>query len=485
MKVYLAGYNVDADVLEDVKNHPDFKNREDFTPETLSASYARISRDPRPINELRVDARQEVEKTRKSNDVIIFGLGHSSVAEHAVFNLDLIGISRYLSEFVEKFRLVAYTEKSQRYITINQDYMVPEEFGTQLKEEYLELVKESFDAYEKMLPIFEKEIAKNYSKEELETKKVQILIESLAKENARYLLTLGTNSQLGMTTNARNLEHIISYLASLDLKEANDLASMIYEKINGMAPSVIKYYQPRDNEKKMNSELLEFLNKNFEVSTKRRHADVSLIDYKRDCEDRLFAYILCHYKNIDLKQALTEVKSECTYDNKKEILSLIFNNIASYDQLPRFFELIEFTFDLYVSSACYGQLKRHRMATNLPMDYCVSYGCTMPEIFKKTSQEKVFKAITKKASELFEANKSCGLSANYLLTNAHKRRVVFKTNLREMYHIAKLRLDPHAQWDILETSQKMVNEIAKCSPLLAEILKGKHQFEDIKEFLSK
>ena len=482
MKVFLAGYNVDADVLEEVKNHEDFKTRDDITPETLSASYARISRDPRSINELRVDARQEIEKSRKSNDVIIFGLGHSSVAEHAVFNLDLVGVSRLLSEYIEKFRLVSFTEKSQRYITINQDYMIPEEFGTYLREDYLDFIDETFEAYEKMLPIFQEEISKRYTAEELESKKTKILIESLAKEDARYLLTLGTNSQLGMTINARNLESMISYLASLDLKEANELAEMIYEKINGMAPSVIKYYQSRDNERKMNSEINEFLSQNFDVKTKRRSSDVTLIDYKRDSEDRLFAYILSYYKNIELKQALIEVKSEFSDKNKRELLSIIFENIESYDQLPRYFELIEFTFDMYVSSACYGQLKRHRMATNLPMDYNENYGTTMPEIFRTTSQQSTFKEITKRGAELFKQAE--GISSNYFLTNAHKRRVVFKTNLREMYHIAKLRLDPHAQWDISEVTQKMVNEISKNSTLLAEILKGKHQFSDIKEYLA-
>ena len=56
-----------------------------FTPETLSAAYARISRNPAPIPELRDKARKEVDKARRSNQAIIFGLGHSSVAEHAVF----------------------------------------------------------------------------------------------------------------------------------------------------------------------------------------------------------------------------------------------------------------------------------------------------------------------------------------------------------------------------------------------------------------
>ena len=125
MRVILAGYNVDTDVLEDLKktSHP----RQDVTPETISASYARISRDPRPVDELRKVAREEVEKARKSNSTIIFKMGHHSIAEHAVFNFDILGVSRLALEEIEKFRLCAYTEKSQRYQKLTDDFVIPDE----------------------------------------------------------------------------------------------------------------------------------------------------------------------------------------------------------------------------------------------------------------------------------------------------------------------------------------------------------------------
>ena len=125
MRVILAGYNVDSAVLDELKkNSPP---REDVTPETLSASYARISRDPRPVDELRAAARAEVDRTRRSNQSIIFKMGHHSVAEHAVFNFDIIGVSRLAIEEIERFRLMSFTEKSQRYITLGEDFVVPDE----------------------------------------------------------------------------------------------------------------------------------------------------------------------------------------------------------------------------------------------------------------------------------------------------------------------------------------------------------------------
>ncbi len=54
-------------------------------------------------------------------------MGHSSIAEHAVFNIDVIGVSRLLVEEIEKFRLCSFTEKSQRYVLLKDDFVIPAE----------------------------------------------------------------------------------------------------------------------------------------------------------------------------------------------------------------------------------------------------------------------------------------------------------------------------------------------------------------------
>lgn len=152
MRVYLAGFNVDTEVLRQLQEKAG--KRGDITPEVISAAYARISRDPRPINEIRDEARTEVEKSRKSNSTIIFKMGHHSVAEHAVFNLDILGVSRLVMEEVEKFRLCSYTEKSQRYITLDKDFVTPEEIKeTGFEKMFTEMIREQNKAY---FELFEK-----------------------------------------------------------------------------------------------------------------------------------------------------------------------------------------------------------------------------------------------------------------------------------------------------------------------------------------
>jgi len=218
MDVILAGHNIDFDIIRELAaEHPE---RRDLTPETVAAAYARISRNPRPVNELRTLARGEVEKARASNRNIVFDMGHSSIAEHAVFNLDILGVSRLLVEEIERFRLASYTEKSQRYVLFEDDFTIPAEVRkANLEEVFTEAVRMQnrfYQAlYEKLRPyVFDKnpDLAADSAN--------RLLLEGWAKEDARYIIPLATQTQLGMTVNARNLELMIRRLAAAPLSEA-------------------------------------------------------------------------------------------------------------------------------------------------------------------------------------------------------------------------------------------------------------------------
>jgi hypothetical protein len=65
MEIILAGCNLDYDAIRALKKG--LTGEESLTPETIAAAYARISRDPRPVNELRKISMEDVAKARQSN----------------------------------------------------------------------------------------------------------------------------------------------------------------------------------------------------------------------------------------------------------------------------------------------------------------------------------------------------------------------------------------------------------------------------------
>ena len=217
MKIVLAGYNVDSAVLDELKrNSPP---REDVTPETLSASYARISRDPRPVDELRAAARAEVDRTRRSNQTIIFKMGHHSVAEHAVFNFDLIGVSRLAIEEIERFRLMSFTEKSQRYITLGSDFVVPDEVRRAgLEGLFVGTVRAQNALYHRLYARLKPHVLAKHARAAADPRNHAVL-DGWAKEDARYVVSLATEGQLGLTANARSLELLVRRFAAKGLAE--------------------------------------------------------------------------------------------------------------------------------------------------------------------------------------------------------------------------------------------------------------------------
>ena len=150
MKVALLGYNIDILSLLDYKNHS-IQNFQTFSPEIITASYAKISRSEKDILTLREEVKLDINKARQFNKKIIFDMGHSSVAEHAVFNFDISEISRLALEYLEHFRLASYTEKSQRYVTFRDNFYIPNEIKNQeFLEGFKRIIASQFNFYKEL-----------------------------------------------------------------------------------------------------------------------------------------------------------------------------------------------------------------------------------------------------------------------------------------------------------------------------------------------
>jgi flavin-dependent thymidylate synthase len=481
MKVHLAGYNVDTSILKQME--ADLGKRQDLTPEVLSAAYARISRDPRSIKDIRKDAREEVEKSRRSNSAIIFKMGHHSVAEHAVFNLDIIGVSRLAMEEVEKFRLCSYTEKSQRYITLDNDFVLPGEIkGTKHEKIFIDMIKEQNKAYFVFFEKLKDHVFSKYADIAADPKKHN-MIEGWAKEDARYITALATESQVGQTINARNLELMLRRFASSDLGEVKELGARIYDLISRVAPSIVIFHKANNKDLKTYPEIKLFCEKfTGEKSVPVGIAggeEVSLVDYTGNGDDIVASSLMHTSSDLDYENC-REIVSKLSAHEKAGIFKAAWRNTQFYDSMLREFEYVNLTYNICLSSACFGQLKRHRMATITNQEYDPSLGITVPASIKETGMEKYFRQITERTEKVFyDIKRDNPLAAPYILTNAHRKRVLIRVNARELYHISRLREDVHAQWDIRDISGKMILAAKKVMPLTFSLAGGKDKYNEV------
>ena len=478
MKVYLAGYNVDTNVLREIEKKAG--KRDDVTPEVISAAYARISRDPRPVNEIREDSRVEVERSRRSNSTIIFKMGHHSVAEHAVFNFDVIGASRYAMEELEKFRLCSYTEKSQRYITLEKDFVIPDEIkGTGFEDLFVNMVSQQNEAYFKL---FEK--IKDYVFEKnpdlAGDTKNHNLLEGWAKEDARYITSLATESQVGMTINARNLELLLRRFASHPLKEINNLGRALYEQVVKVAPSIVIFHEANDLDRDTYPQLKDHAGEIIkDLSPADISEEVQLVEFTEDADVVIAASLLHTSSDLTYDQCRSIVKS-MSVEEQKEIYKTAWQNMQLYDSMLREFEYVNLTFSIALSAACFGQLKRHRMSTITAQPYDPRLGITIPESIKEIGMQSYFQEIADKTVEVYSTiKKEIPLAAPYILTNAHRKRVLIRLNARELYHMSRLREDKHAQWDIGNITRAMSERGKRVMPLVFSLIGAKDSYTDI------
>ena len=487
MKVLLAGYNLDHETIQECRQaNPEL---EALTPETISAAYARISRSPQPVNELRKAARKEVEKARKSNSSIVFGMGHSSIAEHAVFNIDILGVSRLLVEEIEKARLCSYTEKSQRYVLFEKDFVLPEEIKQSgLEEPFIATIRDQNSLYHELydklrLHVFEKnaKLARDSAN--------HATLEGWAKEDARYIIAQATETQLGMTLNARNLELMLRRLAAHPLHEAREFGRKLYEITVAVAPSLVKYTEPTAFELETRPLLQNIASQNIGQWGKKKWDDkprilakkgnVVLFDATPNADDRIVAALLFTSSGHPIEKCLN-VASLMDPSQKEELIKGCLSNIKAYDAPLREFENVDLCFELTVSASCFAQLKRHRMVTLHTQEYDSALGVTIPPAIAEVDATRPFRDMIAKTEEIYEKIKKVSPSAaTYILTNAHRRRALLKVNAREMYHIARLRADTHAQWDIRETSERMLALARRVMPLTMMLATGKDGFDSL------
>ncbi|HTW90769.1 MAG TPA: FAD-dependent thymidylate synthase [bacterium] len=484
MKVALAGFNLEYELMQTLaRNH-----RVVLTPELISAAYARISRSSKPVEELRQDARREIEKARKSNVTIVFEMGHHSIAEHAVFNFDVTGVSRLAVEALERHRLNSYTEKSQRYVTLSDDFVVPEELkDTEVLDEFVTTVRLQnhyyHELYYKLVP--------HFTAKHPEWRDEPLRAENAAKEDARYITGLAIQTQLGMTANARNLELMLKSLSASELAEVRALSARLYEQTVAVAPSLIVFPEPTDYEKNTYARVREYSQTFMTPAFNRRPrnfialaaSDVALVDYTQNADNKLLAAILHSVSRASHAECMNRVERQ-TLARKKEIFKLACQDMQAYDAVLREFEHLSLTFELVISASGFAQLKRHRLMTITAQPYDPKNGWTIPTSIAEIKEHKSFKEMLARTEEVFDRVAAFNPAvAQYVLTNSHQRRVLVTVDARELYHISRLREDPEAQWDIRDIAGRMMEQARHVMPLTLALACGKDNYPRVYEEL--
>jgi len=435
MKVTLSGFNME------VHENPV------RTPEVLTAAYARVSRSEKTLAQLREVARANVEKARKSNESIVYDMGHASIAEHAFFNIDIEDVSRLALEELEKHRLASYTEKSQRYVKLDSDWHLPEEWADN-GQELLQLHAAAVAFYK------------------------DLLTAGVAAEDARYYLPLAVTGQVGLSCNARSAEHMILRLAASPLAEARQLAGLLFGELKPVVPSLIRYVEPSAwvrREEAAGWTLLASEETRLEENVSFEGSPVGRLDLCSPVDD-WDAIVLAHHAvraGAPFSAALAGAR-QLSPEGRSEAFARITDGMSVHDPAPRPWEHVSLTWEWVLSAAAFAQLKRHRLAGITPAAYDPRLGFTHPA----AAGTDVLAARAEATAARVE-----GPARVYALLSGHRRRLTWTANLRETLHFSRLREDAHAQWDIRAFAGAVSAVVREHAPRCGSLFGGKDAFE--------
>ena len=427
----------------------------ELTEEQLAVVCAMTSRRPEPFDEIAEQVSQE--KAADFHERWVLGYGHASVAEHAVIHMAVENISRLACDALEDNRLASYTEKSSRYQVIDQGhYHIPKELEdhADLLGLYRQTCDGLFQAYQEMTEAVAERL-------QGESGMTPPRAQRTAIDSCRFLLPTSTLTNVGVTMNARVMEHAVSKLLSSELAEERELGELLKEKGREITPTLIKYADESPY-LKASSKALKSHRDLVDSGGDTPDTSVRLLHYDADAEKKLTAALLYRSSKAPYSEVWSAVE-RMGESEIEQVLDSCFEEFGPHDAPVRELETVDYTFELTLDYGAYREFKRHRMQTYLPQLLTVDNGFLTPGRIREAGLESRFEDIMDTASESFhKIHQQLPHVAPYLVTHAHYRRVLTKMNLRECYHLFKLRTQPTAHFSIrrpIEQAMKLAVEV--------------------------
>ena len=441
-----------------------------LTEEQVAVTFAMTSRSPDPFD---VIAERVLEQDRAAefHERWVLGYGHASVAEHAVLHLAVENISRLACDSLEDNRLASYTEKSSRYQVISRDsYHVPRELDglPELRQAYRDACTALFNAYHDTLKrvIAHLERQEEPGPEETETA-WKLRLRRIATDSCRALLPAATLTNVGMTANARTMEHAISKLLSSETLEEQDLGRRLLEAGRDTTPTLIKYAAPKEHICRSREARRAMSLRPLQSSDGTTpEPGATLLEWDPKAPAILAATLL--YRDSSLPYArLQEVIDRIPREEVERIIYAALEGLGDHDAPPRELENITYLLELVMDYGAFREFRRHRMQTSLGQAPGTHEGYTVPELVREAGQETPFREAVQRAQEvhgrILEASPQ---AAPYVLTHAHHRRVLVQLNLRQCYHLLKLRTSPQAHWAIRGPMRQALEQLRQVHPAL-------------------
>ena len=441
-----------------------------YSPETIAVTFAKTSRSPLSFAEIAEELTNE--KSAKFHEKWVVGYGHASVAEHAVLHIALENVSRLAVECIEGNRLASYTEKSTRYQKWSaQDFFIPAELNDHpLLDTYTNICQRLFQTYLDSLPAVKALIAKeNPQKPGESDARYEGRIRSDYVDSCRYLLPAASMANVGVSINARALEHALCKMLSHPLEEVRLIGEEVKAVAQAEVPTLVKYAACNPRWQSTEADLSAATQS---VPTSTEPQDwCQLISCDAENETHMLAAALYSSGGQPFSNCIAHVRS-LGAPERAQLAQTLLGDISRHDIPPRAVEHSSYTVDLVLDQGAYFELKRHRMMTQTMQALTTNLGYAIPKDIKRAGFLEPYETAMQAAQEAYEKLFTFNPHvASYVVPNAFNRRVLLTFNLRSADHLINLRTAENAHYAIRRAAYRIAEQIQEVTPLLGAYLR--------------
>jgi thymidylate synthase ThyX len=440
-----------------------------LSPETIAVTFAKTSRSPQSFRQIAAELSDEA--SAEFHEKWVVGYGHASVAEHAVLHLAFENLSRLAVETIESNRLASYTEKSTRYQTWDPEgFHVPSELtGTPHAAAYRRTCEMLFSVYRDSLERLASVVRRSTPRREAESdERWDGRIRSRYVDACRYLLPAASLANVGMTANARVLEHALHKMLSSRLAEVRAVGAEVRAVALREVPTLLKYANASPYLQEAEADLIQ-------EATAVPPADsgdwLKLMSDDPRGEGRVLAAALYPSSQAGI-EALEAYVGELNAEGRRGLAAALLGKRGRFDAPLRALEHQTFSAEVVLDQGAYFELKRHRLMTQTPQRLTAELGYAVPRLFAEAGIESEYHAAMQSAAETYRSLAAWNPDvAAYVVPNGFKRRVLMTFNLRQAYHLIELRSAANAHFAMRRVALRMADEIRRASPLLASWLR--------------
>jgi thymidylate synthase ThyX len=424
-----------------------------------------------------VDATIGLDRAEELYERVFFDYGDDSVAQLGGVHLACEQASNLLTKILEWGRLMSYLEQSTRYIAYDarlggryRYYRDPAVLASALGTRYVGDLDRIFDTYSKCVELATDHVRATVARGPDDSEFVyRTATRAKALDAVRGILPAAATSNVGIYGTGQAFEALLLRMRASPLPEARDYADLMLHELRKVIPSFLRRVDLPDRGGRWSEYLATtradtsaVVEELFGSAPVEPAAEVELVDFDPEAEDKLLAAICYSHSTLPEHQLLDRVRT-LGIDERVSLMRAYVGERENRRHKPgRAFERSFYRFDVLSDYGAFRDMQRHRMLTIEWQRLTPNHGYTRPEVITEAGLADDFDEAMDRSAALYDAlNPEFAQQAPYAVSMAYRLRYSMQFNAREAMHMLELRSSPQGHPSYRRVALEMHRLIAE------------------------